>query len=85
MCYSGFGTTLNAFTSKNVAKDLIRTMERNGTLETHSAQTKSKEAEERLDSESKENNEEDEEGDEDEEEEEVEEEMAEEPLKGKFS
>lgn len=59
-------------------------MERNGTLETHSAQHKSKEAEERLYSESKEDDKE-EDDEEEEEEEEVEEEMAEEPLKGKFS
>lgn len=60
-------------------------MERNGALETHPAPHKSKEAQERLDSEAQEDEEEDEdeeEKDEEEEEEEVEEEIPEEPVKG---
>uniref|UniRef100_A0A8C4NU08 Acyl-CoA-binding domain-containing protein 5 n=1 Tax=Dicentrarchus labrax TaxID=13489 RepID=A0A8C4NU08_DICLA len=43
---TGFGTMLNSVHSKNVTKNIIRTMEMNGTLETRPARLKSKEEEE---------------------------------------
>ncbi|KAM3593409.1 uncharacterized protein V6R79_012381 [Siganus canaliculatus] len=62
---TGFGTALNSLTSKSVAKNIIKTMEMNGTLETRPAKLKSKER-----SEEEEEEEEEEEDDEEEEEEE---------------
>ncbi|KAL7373166.1 hypothetical protein ABVT39_000413 [Epinephelus coioides] len=71
---TGFGTMLNSMPSKSVTKSIVRTMEMNGTLETHPARLKSKEVKELSEEEIQEEEEDEDEEDEDEEEEEEEEE-----------